>query len=69
MNGDNGGETEVCIRPEIVHTIMSMGPIIYFFDGRSLSRHKQVFLHLAGALMEHFLEGIAPFKTLAHNPK
>ena len=41
VNGDNGEETEVCIRPEIVHTIMSMGPIIYFFDGRSPSRHKQ----------------------------
>ena len=36
------------------------GPIIYLFDGRSLSRHKQrsEFLHLAGALMEHFHEGI-----------
>ena len=30
--------------------------IIYFFDGRSLSRHKQ------GALMEHFLEVIAPLR-------
>ena len=34
--------------------------IIYFFDGRSPSRHKQEFPYLAGALMEHLLEGIAP---------
>ena len=33
-----------------------MGPIIYF---KSLSRNVQ-FLQLAGALMEHFLEGITP---------
>ena len=33
------------------------GPIIYFIEGRSLSRQKTAVLHLAGALMEHFLEG------------
>ena len=27
------------------------------------------FLHLAGALMEHFLEGIAPLNTLVHLSK
>ena len=37
-------------------------PIIYFFDGISLSRQKTEFLHSAGALMEHFLEGIAPLR-------
>ena len=35
-------------------------PISYFFDGRSPSSLISEFLHLAGALMEHFLEGIAP---------
>ena len=34
-------------------------PIIYFFDGRSPSRPKQSFYILIGALMEHFLQGIA----------
>ena len=33
-----------------------MGLIIYNFDNRSLSRS----FHLAGALMEYFLEEIAP---------
>ena len=36
------------------------GPIIYFIDDRCLLRHKQSFFHLAGALMKHFLDGIAP---------
>ena len=40
-----------------------MGPIIYFFDGRSPSRHKQNFF-FEGALMEHFLEGIAPLSNI-----
>ena len=44
------------------------GPIIYLFDGRSTSRHKQSFIHLAGALMEHFLEGIAPLRHWYINP-
>ena len=39
---------------------------MYFFDGRSLSRYKMEVLHLAGALMEHFLEGIAPLRHLVH---
>ena len=36
----------------------------YFFDGRSPSRVKTYteFFHLAGALMGHFLEGIAPLR-------
>ena len=34
------------------------GPIIYLFDDRPLRKHKIEFLHLAGALMEHFLGGI-----------
>ena len=39
------------------------GPIIYFFDGRSPSRHKQCFfIQQVCALMEHFLEGIAPLR-------
>ena len=37
-------------------------PIIYFIEGRFPSRHKQWFLQLAGALMEHFLRGIAPLR-------
>ena len=43
-------------------------PIIYFFDGRCLSRHKQEFLHIAGALMEHFLERIALLRHSYSNP-
>ena len=39
-----------------------MGPIIYFFDGRS------PFLHLAGVLMENFLEGIALLRHCYNNP-
>ena len=35
------------------------GPIIYFIEGRFLSRHKQRFLHLAGVLLENFFEGSA----------
>ena len=46
-----------------------MGPIIYFLDDRFMSRHKQRFFHLlAGALMEHFLEGIAPLRHQYINP-
>ena len=41
-------------------------PIIYFFNGRSPSRRKKIFFHLASALMEHFLEWIA---TLVHKLK
>ena len=37
-------------------------PIIYFIEGRSPSRHKQRGLHLAGALMDHFLEGSTPLR-------
>ena len=44
----------------------SMVPIIYFFDKRSPSRHKQSFFHLAGALMKHFLEEIALLIHLVH---
>ena len=47
-----------------------MGPIMYFFDGRFLcqeSRHKQ-FLYLAGALMEHSLEGIGMLRHWYINP-
>ena len=41
------------------------GPIIYFIEGRSLSSHnKWRFLHLAGALMEHLLEGRAALLRL-----
>ena len=32
----------------------------YFNESRSPSGHKPRGLHLAGALMEHFLEGSAP---------
>ena len=39
------------------------GPIIYFIEGSSPSRHKLRFLHLAGTLMEHFLEGSAPLRV------
>ena len=35
-----------------------MVSIIYFFNGRSQSKHKKNFFQLAGALMEHFIEGI-----------
>ena len=45
-----------------------MGPIIYVFDGRSPSRHKQEFLHLADVLMEYFLEGIALLRNWYINP-
>ena len=38
-----------------------LGPIIYFFDGRSPSRQTEC-LHLASALMKHFLKGIAPLR-------
>ena len=41
------------------------GPIIYFIDGRSSSKHKQrlcIILALPGALMEHLLKGC--FKVL-----
>ena len=44
------------------------GKIIYFFDGRFPSRQKQEFLHLAGALKEHFVEGIAPLRHWYINP-
>ena len=37
-----------------------MGPIIYFFDGKSLSRHEiRNSDYLVDVLMNHFLEGIA----------
>ena len=36
-------------------------PIIYFIEGRSLSRQKTVVLHLTCALMEHLFEGSAQF--------
>ena len=40
-----------------------LGPIIYFFDGRSLPIYeKSFFIYVAGVLMEHFLEGIAPLR-------
>ena len=39
-------------------------PIIYFFDGRSRSIHKECFFYLAGTLMEHFLEGMAPLNAI-----
>ena len=35
-----------------------LDPIIYFFDGKTPSRHTTLtteFLHLAGAIMEYFL--------------
>ena len=33
------------------------GPLVYFIEGRSPSRHKRTeVLHLVGALLEHFLE-------------
>ena len=48
--------------------ILYKGTIVYFFDGRSPSKHKLEFLHLAGALMEHFLEGMAPLRYLYINP-
>ena len=38
------------------------GQIIYFIEGRSLSRHKRRFCIKQGALMEHFLDGSALFK-------
>ena len=44
------------------------GPIIYFLDGRSTSRHKQSFIHLSGALMEYCLEEIAPLRHWYINP-
>ena len=34
-----------------------MDPINYFFHGRFPTKDKQHFLYLAGALMEHLLEG------------
>ena len=34
---------------------ITKGAIIYFFNGRSPSSHKQEFLHLTGVLMEYFL--------------
>ena len=37
------------------------GPMIYFFDGRSPSRHKQSFFI-------YFLEGITPLKHWYINP-
>ena len=41
-----------------------MGPIIYLFYGKFPSRHKDtVFLYLASALMEHFLERIVDTLT------
>ena len=43
-------------------------PIIYFFDGRSLSRHKLEFPNLSGALIEHFLEGLALLRHWHINP-
>ena len=49
--------------------IASKVTIIYFFDGSSLSRHKNSFYFiLAGSLMEHFLEGIAPLRHWYINP-
>ena len=52
-------------RPPLqVCLIKSWGPIIYFFDGRSPSRHKERVSLFRRCLMVHFLEGIAPFKTL-----
>ena len=57
------------IHVEKLNEIYSRGPIIYFFDGRSPSRHKQTqFLYLAGGLIEHFLEGIAPLRHWYINP-
>ena len=43
--------------------VLIKGIIIYYFYGRSPSRH-----HLAGALMEHFLEVIAPLRHWHINP-
>ena len=43
-------------------------PIIYFLDSRSPSKHKQSFFNLEGALMEHFLKGIAPLRHWYINP-
>ena len=45
-----------------------MGPIIYFIEVRFRSRHKPEFLHLAGALMENFLEGFALLRYWCINP-
>ena len=39
----------------IIYGKINKGPIVYFFDGGSPSRHKQRFC----ILMEYFLEGIA----------
>ena len=45
------------------------GQIIYSFDDRSPSRHKQSFYFiLAGALMEHFFDGIVPLRYWYVNP-
>ena len=48
----------------------TLGPIIYFFDGRMQIFVKTLreFLHLAGGLMEHFLEGIALLRPWYINP-
>ena len=44
-------------------TLSTKGAIIFFIEGRSASRHKCMeVLYLAGALMEHFLEGSAPLR-------
>ena len=50
-----------------IHQFHTKIPIIYFIEGRSPPRQMEV-LHLAGALMEHSLEGIAPLRHWYINP-
>ena len=40
----------------------NMGQIIYFIEGRSLSRHKLRFCTQQGAFMEHFLQQSAKLR-------
>ena len=49
----------LCIKGRKFVQLLLLGPIVYFIEGRSLTR--QV-LNLAGALMEHLLEEIAPLR-------
>ena len=50
------GEADILERKTYYAVVYEiMGPIIYLFDSRTLSRH----LQLADAINEHFLEGIA----------
>ena len=49
------------MQPLFLH--MGATPIFGSIEGKSPSRHTQTeALHLAGALMEHFLEGSALFR-------